>query len=485
MEYFAGSIQSAPGSGPFENALSSDWADMVDGFQKSALESRLGIPLIYGIDAVHDGDLARRIGAATALEVRATGIHYTFAPCIAVCKDPRWGRCYESYGEDTDIVRKMTPIVSGLQGEPPKGHHHLITFFSTSSVIIQICFKNNIIACAKHFVGDGGVCTVMASYSSWNGSKLHGDHFLLTEVLKNKLGFKGFLISDWEGIDELTIPYGSNYRQCISTVVNAGIDMVMVPHRFKQFVDDLTFLVESGEVPMSRIDDAVKRILRVKFLAGVFGYPFCDRSLLDIVGCKLHRELAREAVCKSLVLLKNGKNPKKPFLPLDRNSRRILVTGTHANDLGYQCGGWTKTKYGHSGGITIGTTILEAIKEAVGDKTEVIYEQYPSPHTLERQDFSFAIVAFGEEPYAENGGDNAELVIPIKGSEVINSVAERIPTLAILISGRPLTAEPQLLEKLEVFVAAWLPGSEGRGIADVIFGDYDFTGQLPVTWMGQ
>ncbi|XP_031277708.1 uncharacterized protein LOC116136145 [Pistacia vera] len=448
-----------------------------------------------------DGDLARRIGAATALEVRATGIHYTFAPCIAVCKDPRWGRCYESYGEDTDIVRKMTPIVSGLQGEPPKGHPNGYPFMAG---------RNNIIACAKHFVGDGGtvrgknegdtilpyddlekvhmapyldcisqgVCTVMASYSSWNGSKLHGDHFLLTQVLKNKLGFKGFLISDWEGIDELTIPYGSNYRQCISTAVNAGIDMVMVPHRFKQFVDDLTFLVESGEVPMSRIDDAVERILRVKFLAGVFEYPFCDRSLLDIVGCKLHRELAREAVRKSLVLLKNGKNPKKPFLPLDRNAKRILVTGTHAKDLGYQCGGWTKTKYGLSGG----TSILEAIKEAVRDKTEVIYEQYPSPHTLERQDFSFAIVAFGEEPYAENGGDNAELVIPVKGSEVINSVAERIPALAILISGRPLTVEPQLLEKLDAFVAAWLPGSEGSGIADVIFGDYDFTGQLPVTW---
>ncbi|XP_031277793.1 uncharacterized protein LOC116136217 [Pistacia vera] len=525
-----GSILSGGGSGlgPFENALSSDWADMVDGYQKSALESRLGIPLIYGIDAVHgnnsiygatifphniglgatrDGDLARRIGAATALEVRATGIHYTFAPCIAVCKDPRWGRCYESYGEDTDIIRMMTPIVSGLQGEPPKGHPNGYPFMAG---------RNNIIACAKHFVGDGGtkrgknegdtilpyddlekvhmaafldcisqgVCTVMASYSSWNGRKLHADHFLLTEVLKNKLGFKGFLISDSEGLDRLWKPHGSNYRYCISSAINAGIDMVMVPLRFEQFVDDLTFLVESDEVPISRIDDAVERILRVKFVAGLFEYPFSDKSLLDTVGCKLHRELAREAVRKSLVLLKNGKNPEKPFLPLDRNAKRIfiLVTGTHANDLGYQCGGWTKTKCGLSGGITVGTSILEAIKEAVGDKTEVIYEQYPSPHTLERQDFSFAIVAFGEEPYAENGGDNAELVIPVKGSEVINSVAERIPTLAILISGRPLTVEPQLLEKLEVFVAAWLPGSEGRGIADVIFGDYDFTGQLPVTW---
>lgn len=525
-DFSIGSILSSGGSGPFENALSHDWADMVDGFQKLALESRLGIPIIYGIDAVHgnnsiygatifphniglgatrDGDLARRIGAATALEVRASGIHYTFAPCVAVCKDPRWGRSYESYGEDTDIVRKMTPIVSGLQGVPPKGHPNGYPFMAG---------RNNVIACAKHFVGDGGtnsginegdtiisyddlekvhmapyldcisqgVCTVMASYSSWNGRKLHADHFLLTEVLKNKLGFKGFVISDWEGLDRLCEPRGSNYHYCISAAVNAGIDMVMVPLRYEQFVDDLTFLVESGEVPLSRIDDAVERILRVKFVAGLFEYPFSDKSLLDTVGCKLHRELAREAVRKSLVLLKNGKNPEKPFLPLDRNAKRILVTGTHADDLGYQCGGWTKTWYGVSGRITIGSTILDAIKEAVGKETEVIYEKYPSPGTLAEQKFSFAIVAVGEEPYAETPGDSLELLIPFNGSDVIKSVAEKIPTLAILITGRPTVVDPQLLGKVDALVAAWLPGSEGGGIADVIFGDYNFTGRLPVTW---
>ncbi|CAN6692906.1 unnamed protein product [Malus baccata var. baccata] len=525
-DFSIGSILSAGGSVPFENALSKDWADMVDGFQRSALENRLGIPMIYGIDAVHgnnsvygatifphnvglgasrDADLAERIGAATALEVRASGIHYTFAPCVAVCKDPRWGRCYESFSEDTEIVRKMTTVVTGLQGQPPEGHPKGYPF---------VMGRNKTIACAKHFVGDGGthkglnegntissyedlerihvapyldcisqgVSTVMASYSSWNGSKLHADRFLLTEVLKDKLGFKGFVISDWEALDRLCEPQGSDYRFCISSSVNAGVDMVMVPFRYEQFVEDLVYLVEHGEIPMSRIDDAVERILRVKFVASIFEHPFSDRSLLDIVGCKLHRDLAREAVRKSLVMLKNGKDPRKPFLPLDRKVKRILVTGTHADDLGYQCGGWTATWDGRSGRITIGTTVLEAIKKAVGDDTEIIYELCPSTETLARQDISFAVVAVGEGPYAEFRGDNLTLVIPFNGADVISSVADRFPTLVILISGRPLTLEPQLLEKMDALVAAWLPGSEGEGITDVIFGDYDFEGRLPVSW---
>ncbi|GLT31065.1 hypothetical protein SLA2020_058290 [Shorea laevis] len=521
-----GSILSCGGSGPFKNAMSADWADMIDGFQQAAIESRLGIPLIYGIDAVHgnnsiygatifphnvglgatrDADLAQRIGAATALEVKASGIHYTFAPCVAVCRDPRWGRCYESYSEDTNIVRKMTSIVTGLQGQPPVGHPKGYPFVAGS---------NNVIACAKHFVGDGGtdkginegntilsydelerihmapyldcisqgVSTVMVSYSSWNGTKLHADHFLLSETLKDKLGFKGFLISDWEGLDRLSEPRGSNYRNCILAAVNAGIDMVMVPHRHQQFMEDMTYLVESGEIQISRINDAVERILRVKFAAGIFEYPFSNRSLLDTVGCKLHRELAREAVRKSLVLLKNGKNPKKPFLPLDRNAKRILVAGTHADDLGYQCGGWTATWYGGSGRITIGTTILDAIQEAVGTTSEVIYHKHPSPESLSGQKFSFAVVAVGEEPYAETPGDNNELVIPFNGNDIISSVAERMPTVVILISGRPVVIEPRILEKVDALIAAWLPGTEGRGITDVVFGDYDFEGRLPVTW---
>ncbi|XP_019099673.1 PREDICTED: uncharacterized protein LOC104780507 [Camelina sativa] len=502
-------------------------ADMIDGFQRSALASRLGIPIIYGTDAVHgnnnvygatvfphniglgatrDADLVRRIGAATALEVRACGAHWAFAPCVAVLRDPRWGRGYESYGEDTGLVCEMTSLVSGLQGVPPEEHPNGYPF---------VAGRNNVVACAKHFVGDGGtdkginegntiasyealekihippylkclaqgVSTVMASYSSWNGTRLHADRFLLTEVLKEKLGFKGFLVSDWEGLDRLSEPQGSNYRNCIKTAVNAGIDMVMVPFKYKQFIQDMTDLVESGEIPMARVNDAVERILRVKFVAGLFEHPLTDRSLLPTVGCKGHRELAQEAVRKSLVLLKNGRNVDKPFLPLDRKAKRILVTGTHADDLGYQCGGWTKTWFGLSGRITIGTTLLDAIKAVVGEETEVIYEKTPSKENLASSEgFSYAIVAVGEPPYAETMGDNSELTIHFNGSDIVTAVAEKIPTLVVVISGRPVVLEQIVLEKIEALVAAWLPGTEGQGMADVIFGDYDFKGRLPVSW---
>ncbi|KAI3678198.1 hypothetical protein L6452_37483 [Arctium lappa] len=521
-----GSILSCGGSGPFEKATSSDWAEMVDSFQNSALDSRLGIPILYGIDAVHgnnnvygatifphnvglgatrDDDLVRRIGEATAIEVRASGIHYDFAPCVAVCRDPRWGRCYESFSEDTQTVCKMTSMVVGLQGQPPEGYPKNYPF---------VAGRTNVVACAKHFVGDGGtekgvnegntkssyedlerihmapyldcisqgVCTVMASYSSWNGTKLHESHFLLTQILKEKLGFKGFVISDSEALDRLSHPYGSNYRKCVLSAINAGIDMVMVPVRYELYLEDLTHLVETGEISMSRIDDAVERILRVKFVAGLFEYPLSDKSLLDSVGCKLHRGIAREAVRKSVVLLKNGKDPNKPFLPLDKYAKKILVAGTHADDLGYQCGGWTATWEGKSGRITTGTTILDAVKETVGDKTEVIYHQNPSSETFTNQDFSFAIVVVGETPYVETMGDNSELTIPLNGNELITSVASRMPTLVILISGRPLVLEPEVFANTDAFVAAWLPGSEGGGITDVIFGDYEFEGRLPMTW---
>ncbi|KAL6571297.1 hypothetical protein OROHE_002940 [Orobanche hederae] len=567
---FIGSVLSGGGSKPFDNAKSGAWADMVDGFQKAALDTRLGIPFIYGTDAVHgnnnvygttifphniglgatrDANLLKKIGEVTALEVRASGSHYAFAPCVAVARDPRWGRSYESYSENTETVRKMACIISGLQGVPPEDHpkgypfmagslpqdnltwyhrsingilcHTLQPFwpitpkvkFKQLPIILAVC-QRNVLACAKHFVGDGGtenginegnmitsyedlekihmapyldclsqgVCTVMASYSSWNGNKLHTNYFLLTEILKNKLGFKGFVISDWEALDRLYAPHGSNYRQSILSTINAGIDMVMVPFRYELFLEELLFLVETGEVSMARIDDAVERILRVKFVAGVFEHPLTDRSLLDVVGCKPHRELAREAVRKSLVLLKNGKGPKRCILPLDKKAKRILVAGTHADNLGYQCGGWTITWEGTTGRVTEGTTILDAIKEVVEEKTEVIYEENPSPETLSRQDTSFAVVVVGEGPYAEFGGDDPVLKIHFNGSELVRLIADRVPTLVILVTGRPLVLEPWLLEKIDALVVAWLPGTEGRGVTDVIFGDYGFEGQLPVTW---
>ncbi|KAG6411937.1 hypothetical protein SASPL_124591 [Salvia splendens] len=552
-----GSILSAGGSGPFENAKTSDWAAMEDTFQKAALLSRLGIPLLYGIDAVHgnnnvygatifphniglgatrDADLVRRIGAAAALEVRASGIHYTFAPCVAVCRDPRWGRAYESFGEDPQIVKMVTSMVTGFQGQPPQGHPSGYPF---------VAGRENVVACAKHFVGDGGtrngvnegdtvssydelerthmapyldciaqgVCTIMASYSSWNGTKLHSSRFLLTEILKEKLGFKGFIISDSEALDRLSSPHGSNYQQSVLSAITAGIDMVMVPLRYRLFLADLLHLVESGKIPITRIDDAVVRILRVKFAPGLFEHPLSDSSLLGTVRCEQHKQLAREAVRKSLVLLKNGPDSTRPFLPLDRNAKRILVVGKHADDLGYQCGGWTATWEGKSGRITTeygsslflqdavpfafiqpfpslriwdrvflpSTTILEAIREVVGAKTEVIYEENPS-ESINRRDYSFAIVVVGEASYVESGGDSSDLKIHFNGAELASAVADQVPTLVILISGRPLAIEPQLLNKAHALVAAWLPGSEGSGVVDVIFGDHGFQGRLPMTW---
>jgi len=256
----------------------------------------------------------------------------------------------------------------------------------------------------------------------------------------------------------------------------------MIPHRFEKFLEDIVFLVEKGEIPMSRIDDAVERILRVKFISGVFEHPFSDHSLLDIVGCKEHRLLAREAVRKSLVLLKNGKDQKAPFLPLAKNAKRILVSGTHADNIGYQCGGWTIAWHGDSGKITLGTSILEAIQESLGVQTEVVYEKCPTEATIENGDFSYAVVVVGEVPYAEWTGDRTDLSIPFNGSELISHVASKIPTLVVVISGRPLVIDSQVLEKIEALVAAWLPGSEGMGITDCLFGDHDFVGKLPVTW---
>ncbi|CAH2065105.1 unnamed protein product [Thlaspi arvense] len=524
-DFFIGSVCNSAGKSG-NDVMSADWAKMIDGFQTASLETRLAIPIIYGLDAVHgnnkfygatifphniglgatrDADLARRIGSATALEVRASGAQWAFEPCVAVCKDPRWGRCFESYSENTDVVCNMTSIVSGLQGTPPEGHPAGYPFLAG---------RNNVVACAKHFVGDGGteegnnegdtvasyedlerihmapylnclaqgVSAVMPTYSRWNGRKLHADRFLLTEILKDKLGFKGCLVSDWAGIDKMGEPRGSNYRECVEAAINAGIDMVMVPYKYEKFITDLTSLVKSGEILMSRIDDAVERILRLKFTAGLFEHPFSDKSLLKFVGCKEHREIAREAVRKSLVLLKNGKDSEKPFLPLDRNAKRVLVAGTHADDLGFQCGGWSKTWQGQSGRITIGTTVLDAVKAIVGVETEVVYEKSPSEETLSGKDFSYAIVVVGEPPYAESRGDDPEPSIHFDGAEVIRLVAEEIPTVAILMTGRPVFLDPTVLEKVEALVAAWLPGTEGDGIADVVFGDYDFTGKLPISW---
>ncbi|KAF8766184.1 hypothetical protein HU200_007688 [Digitaria exilis] len=524
-KYFIGSILSGGGSVPAPQAPPSIWVNMVNEFQKGALSTRLGIPMIYGIDAVHgnnnvynatlfphniglgatrDPDLVKRIGEATALEVRATGIQYTFAPYIAVCRDPRWGRCYESYSEDHTIVQQMTDIILGLQGEIPVNHTKGVPY---------VAGKDKVAACAKHFVGDGGthnginenntiidehgllsihmppyydsiikgVATIMVSYSSLNGVKMHANHALVTGYLKSKLHFRGFVISDWLGIDSITSPPGANYTYSVQAGINAGIDMVMVPYNYTDYIDDLTSLVSKGIVNMSRIDDAVRRILRVKFTMGLFENPLADLSFADQLGKKEHRELAREAVRKSLVLLKNGNSPNQQFLPLPKKARRILVAGSHASNLGYQCGGWSIQWMGGSGDITTGTTILDAIKSTVADSTPVIYSENPDDSFMNHNDFSFAIVVVGEPPYSETVGDSTNLTILDSGPDTIRTVCSAVKCAVVVVSGRPVVIEPYV-PLMEALVAAWLPGTEGQGVADVLFGDYGFTGKLPRTW---
>ncbi|KAK2982870.1 hypothetical protein RJ640_009712, partial [Escallonia rubra] len=525
-EYGIGSLLSGGGSVPRTNATAKEWVEMVNEFQKGSLSTRLGIPMIYGIDAVHghnnvykatifphnvglgvtrDPELVKKIAAATALEVRATGIQYAFAPCIAVCRDPRWGRCYESYSEDHKIVQEMTVAVPGLQGDlppnAPKGYPY-------------VGDKTKVVACAKHYVGDGGtvkgidenntvanwdtllkihmpaypdtikkgVGTVMVSYSSWNGKKMHANYDLITKYLKGTLGFKGFVISDWQGIDRITSPPRANYTYSVQAGVHAGIDMVMLPYNYTEFIGILTDLVEKKIIPMSRIDDAVTRILRVKFVAGLFENPLGDLSLVQNIGSKEHRELAREALRKSLVLLKNGKNPNTPLLPLPKKASRILVTGAHANDLGLQCGGWTISWQGQSGNnITAGTTILKGIKSTVDKTTKVVYQKNPDAKFVKSQKFDYAIVVVGEPPFAEYFGDNLNLTIPAPGPSMIRDVCGSVKCVVVTVAGRPLVVEPYL-PSIDALVAAWLPGSEGQGVADVLFGDYGFTGKLARTW---
>ncbi|EPS69367.1 hypothetical protein M569_05399, partial [Genlisea aurea] len=515
------------GSPPAPQASPAEWMDANDELQRAALNTRLGIPIIIGIDAIHghnnlynatifphniglgvtrDPELVKKIGEATALEVRATGFPYTFAPCIAVCRDPRWGRCFESYSEDHTIVQSMTELIPGLQGDVPSNYLENFPYVNG---------RTNVAACAKHFVGDGGtingidefntvidweglkrihmpayidsirkgVATIMVSYSSWNGRKMHTNYDLITKYLKDKLKFQGFVVSDSEGIDRITSPPRANYTYCVEASVKAGIDMVMLPYTYVEFIEELTSLVKRNMIPMSRIDDAVERILRVKFILGLFESPYGDRSMLDLVGRQEHRELAREAVRKSLVLLKNGNEGDEPILPLSKVARRILVAGSHAHDIGNQCGGWTIEWHGKSGNITPGTTILTAVQNSVDPDTEVIYQENPDSEFVKSNDFSYAIVVVGELPYSEYVGDSPDLRIPEQGYNTITNVCGGGPTkcVVVVISGRPIVIEPYL-DKIDALVAAWLPGTEGQGVADVLFGGYGFTGKLARTW---
>jgi beta-glucosidase len=504
-----GAVLSGGGSVPTLNTATG-WADMYDSFQSDALSTPLGIPMIYGADAVHghnnvqgatifphniglgatrDPALAQQIGEATATEVSGTGVDWTFAPCLCVARDDRWGRTYESFGEDPEIASAMTSIVTGFQGATLDG-------------------PTSILATAKHYVGDGGtaggvdqgdtqvseaelravhlppfqaalergVGSVMISFSSWNGQKLHGHQYLITEVLKGELGFSGFVVSDWAGMDQIDGQPGFTGAE-VATAINAGIDMVMVPNDYELFIDLLRAEVQGGRVSMERIDDANRRILTKKFELGLFERPFADRTYIPTVGSQAHRDLAREAVRESQVLLKNADG----LLPLSTSPGRIFVAGKNADDIGNQSGGWTITWQGDSGPITPGTTILEGIRATVSPGTEVTYNREGQGID---SSYQAAIAVVGETPYAEGQGDRpGSLGLDATDLATLAQLeASGVPLIVVLVSGRPLDIATEI-DGWDAAVAAWLPGTEGQGVADVLFGSYDPTGTLPMTWM--
>lgn len=526
--YYIGSVLNGGGAWPAMNkhATVAEWAALSDRFHDAALQSDMAtpIPLIWGTDAVHghnnvsgatlfphniglgaahDPDLIERIGRATARQVRATGITWVFAPTLAVGENRRWGRTYESYSSDPELVADYgEALVRGLQG--------------------RLTGDGDVVATAKHYMGDGGtyngvdqgetratraemitrhgagyytaldagVQTVMASYSSWNDvqagrdyGKMHGSREMLTDVLKDRLGFDGFVVSDWNGVEQVP---GCTKSHC-PQAINAGIDMVMVPEDWRAFIQNTIEDVEAGRIPMARIDDAVTRILRVKMRSGLFDRAPSESRFNGRAEAIDAAELAREAVRKSLVLLKN----EAGALPLAPGAGKVLVVGDSADSLSNQTGGWSLTWQGtenSNADFATGSTLLGALQAQLGAEN-VVYS--PDGSGVDVGAFSKVVVVMGETPYAEYNGD-VRFPAPVQHGRLhprdlaaLRAVSGKgVPVVSVLYSGRPAYAN-DLINLSDAFVAAFLPGTEGAGLADVLLGGrHDFTGRLSFAWPG-
>jgi beta-glucosidase len=537
-KYHLGSVLSGAGSLPENNDLNS-WLKTTDSYWQASMvsdENHLAIPLLYGVDAIHghnnlkgatifphniglgsaaDADLIARIAQVTRKEVLASGVDWVFAPNLAVAQNNQWGRSYESYAQTPELINQYaSEIINGLHGK---------------------LAGEGVIACVKHWVGDGatthgidqgdaniswqelnnthispyisalkaGAMTVMASFNSWNGNKCHGHKYLLTDVLKQQLNFSGFIVSDMNGIDYLC----DDFYLSVAQGVNAGIDMFMLPENWQQFIHHLHNHVELGTVPISRINDAVRRILSVKFASGLFNSPRPSERIWanDVsFGAIAHRNIAREAVRKSLVLLKNKKNT----LPLKKQAR-ILVTGKNADNIGHQCGGFTIDWQGVSGNDQFegATSVWQGISAVAPN---AVLRRDNDVSAILAKDHDIAVVVIGENPYAEGHGDirDCENLIIEAGSQIngqvnisapygnslalkqlhpedyllIKNISDKsIPLVVILISGRTLIINDEL-DKSAAFIAAWLPGSEGQGVSDMLFGEFNFQGKLSFSW---
>jgi beta-glucosidase len=519
--YGLGSLLSGGGSTPTPNTAEA-WATMIDSYQLRTRSTRLQIPLLYGVDAVHghnnltgatlmphniglgatrDAELVRRTGEVTAAETRATGVPWTFAPCLCVARDERWGRTYESFGEDPALVESLETVIQGLQGRADGR---------------DLDRSDKVLATAKHFVGDGGttygssttgtytidqgvtevsraeleavhlspyrdavdrgVGSVMPSFSSLDIAgdgqgpvKMHARADMINGVLKGRMGFDGFVISDWDAVYQLPGDFGAQVR----TSVNAGVDMMMVPYSYKEFAGTLADEAEAGRVSEERVDDAVARILTQKFKLGLFEKPYADPDGIADIGSAEHRAVARQAAAESQVLLKNAGG----LLPLRKN-QKVYVAGSNADDIGNQAGGWTISWQGSSGEITDGTTVLEGMRRAGGDVT------YSADASASVGGYDVGVVVVGETPYAEGAGDvgnGHDLELSAADQAAVDKVCAAMKCAVLIVSGRPQLVGDRLGE-IDALVASWLPGTEGDGVADVLYGKRAFTGQLPVTW---
>lgn len=502
---FIGSIIHTDGPTPGEDAKA--WQQRFTELQKKALSTRLGIPLLFGVDAVHgqntyngatifphniglgatrNSELAQQIAEITAMEAQASGFNWVFSPCVAIPYNEKWGRVYEAFSEDVTLTTELTlASVHGHQGDLSK--------------------PNTVMATAKHYIGDGatdygfeggttsltelqiseqliepyreavkaGVGAVMASFNRVSDIPMHAHKRLITDSLKVGMGFDGIMLSDWKGYSR----FGEN------AIIDAGIDMVMaVDGDMYDFHAGLKRGLNNNSISMDRINDAVKRILRQKYRLGLFEQPFPDTTLVSKIGIKAHRDIARQAVRESLVLLKN----EAQTLPLSKQLNKIVVVGEHADNAGLQSGGWTISWQGVTENYNGATTILDGIKQQT--RAEIVYDKMAQQ---QHPDADIAIIVVGETPYAEFFGDIGGEIdrYQLNLTETHQNYIEHyknqnVTVVVILISGRPLVTTKQI-EQSDAFVAAWLPGSEGHGIAEVLFGDYDFKGKLPHSWPKQ
>lgn len=501
------------GDSAYADKAPEDWRAMIRRYQDAALACRLPIPLLYGLDAVHgmggvsgavvfphniglgaadSPDLMEKMGRAVASDMRAAGVLWDFAPCVAAAHDPRWGRTYESYSSDPALVTRLSlPFSLGMRkgGALPTAKHYLAdggAVWGTSKAQGYAIDQGDAIMGedtlrALHLpqykaLVDAGVPAVMVSYGSWNGVKMLEDKRLITDILKGELGFAGFVVSDYEALGQLE---GASLADKAAAAVNAGVDMFMESGMWAMVIKAIVKGVEDGKIPAERVDDAVLRILRVKFVSGLFEDPHLEAEPAGAFGAEEHRALAAELVSRSLVLLKN----ERGTLPF-KAGQKILVTGPAADDLGAQCGGWTLSWQGWTGdnARTPGTTILEGVKAAAAKAGATILTD-----GAEAAQADIILLVVGEKPYAEGRGDDMD--ISLTGKTALEGNAEAMafartsgkPVVALIVAGRQVMIADEL-GSWDAAVMAYMPGTEGEGIAPVLFGDRDFTGKLPMPW---